>query len=400
MNIDKIKDLMALYIPSERKKNFEMDIRNENLGRIKVTATFFLVAEVIIFCIYIFAKKTELTEFPRYIYIGMYLLMIFGMSIYLILFPKIKNDIANTYKYYLYALTFTAFLQAWCAMISLLDQLHTGQIIVYMVATLCIAIFPLFQTRMLLPIYVSVHIVFLVLLPFFQASQGKIFANSINSTTDIIVALIISRYLFKSKYEDYINKVTIEENNKVLYDLNQKLIEANEQLEYLSTTDSLTGLLNRRKFDDIIHSKWEESKKNGLPISLIMMDVDSFKQYNDYFGHQLGDDCIISISRSIKALLRINLDYAARYGGDEFIIILTDKRMDQAYLFAENLRKYIEELHIPLNDEGKDFVTISLGVSSTIPKIESSIQKLILDADQALYQAKSQSRNTVVVSSL
>lgn len=178
--------------------------------------------------------------------------------------------------------------------------------------------------------------------------------------------------------------------------MNIKLTQANERLEQLSITDSLTGLLNRRKFDEIITMKWEYCKRYEIPLSVIMMDIDLFKQYNDYFGHQLGDDCLINIAEQISKLLRNETDYAARYGGDEFIMILTHTRPEEAYQISEMLRKKIGELHIPLYEKGEEYVTISSGVCSTIPNKENTIAQLIFMADRALYQAKSQSRNNSV----
>lgn len=403
MNIKKITSRLLYQLPSDKKPYFESEIRSYNLSRSIATTLFFFIVQSISVLIFYSVKKAELLLYPNYVYILLYLLIITVMPFFLFFFVQLKKKPEYKIRYKLCIIVFAIFLNAWSAAVSLLDQTNSDQIIIYTVAVICLGIFPFFPTRILLLIYLPVHIIFLLLLPTFQHISDRVYANSVNSTITVLIALIISRSLFQTKMEDFMNKTTIVEKNRVLRELNDQLTrvnsqltKANAQLEHLSITDSLTGLLNRRKIDEISGNQWNVSKKHSLPLSVIMMDIDSFKRYNDRFGHQYGDECIIKVTHAIQKSLRASMDYAARYGGDEFIIILTQTSLMQAYQIAERLRISVEDIRIPANAEGTEFVTISLGVCSTIPRDDLTVKDLISVADQALYQAKSQSRNKSV----
>ncbi len=396
MNTSKIKDWFSSQIPQSRRKDFDMEIRRINLDRAKATTAFFLMAHLILLPCFFIIKQSTRFDFPNVLYLDLYLVIIGMMILYLIIFYKFKTILENKRNHMICMISFTAFLQLWCAAYSLVDQYVSGEVIVYIISTLCIAIFPLFRTRVLIGIFLIVHIVFLCLLQEVQISPEKLYDNARNSTIVIIVALVISHSLWKNKVEDYMKELMIEEKNKDLNDLNQRLRKANKQLEKLSGTDSLTGLYNRRKFDETMTEAWEYSRQNQLPISIIMLDIDSFKQVNDSYGHLAGDHCIVAIAESISDVLRDTHDFAARLGGDEFILVLTQTDAHQAYQTGEKLRTRIETLRILITEAELEYITVSLGICCTIPGNDSSLAELITTADHALYQAKSKRKNTTV----
>jgi diguanylate cyclase (GGDEF)-like protein/PAS domain S-box-containing protein len=173
--------------------------------------------------------------------------------------------------------------------------------------------------------------------------------------------------------------------------------KAEEQLKRIAFMDGLTGVANRRHFDTTLDLEWRRAMRSAKPISLIIVDVDYFKNYNDLYGHLAGDSCLQKIAHTIRDSLRRAGNFAARYGGEEFAIILPDTDTEEAYFFAESLREKIEHLNIEHTDSrvGKN-VTVSLGVSTTIPKRNSTQDELISLADKALYKAKQEGRNRVV----
>lgn len=173
--------------------------------------------------------------------------------------------------------------------------------------------------------------------------------------------------------------------------------KAEEQLKLFASMDGLTGIANRRHFDDTLDLEWRRAMRSAKPLSLIIIDVDYFKNYNDIYGHLAGDSCLQNIAHMIRDSLRRAGNFAARYGGEEFVVILPDTNVEGAYLFAESLRKKIEDMNIEHNDSkaGKN-VTISLGVSTTVPNKNSTHDELISLADKALYKAKQGGRNRVV----
>ncbi|WP_166241799.1 sensor domain-containing diguanylate cyclase [Paenibacillus turpanensis] len=176
----------------------------------------------------------------------------------------------------------------------------------------------------------------------------------------------------------------------------QKLQEANEMLKRLSHMDGLTGIPNRRYFDETMYREWKRSARNSAPLSVIMLDIDYFKDYNDYYGHQGGDACLKLVAETLTNHLERNTDFVSRFGGEEFVIILPDTPRSGAAFVAERLRKAVEDLAIPhVRSNVSGVVTISVGAAGVVPNSFSEPQELIAQADKALYQAKQNGRNQV-----
>jgi diguanylate cyclase (GGDEF)-like protein/hemerythrin-like metal-binding protein len=171
------------------------------------------------------------------------------------------------------------------------------------------------------------------------------------------------------------------------------LQDANSRLIALSTTDGLTGLANRRQFDAILADEWARCGRHGLPLTLVMLDVDWFKKYNDCYGHQTGDDCLVKIARVLKASAQRASDLAARYGGEEFTLILPGVDAGAATGVAEMLRVSIELLDIVHAQSPMGKVTVSAGVATVLPEAGIDETILLRAADEALYRAKHDGRN-------
>lgn len=167
-------------------------------------------------------------------------------------------------------------------------------------------------------------------------------------------------------------------------------------LQQQATLDGLTGIANRRSFDEKLHVEWSRAQRYGEAISLILADVDYFKRYNDHYGHQGGDECLRAVAGLLQREIFRPTDMAARYGGEEFAIILPATSLEGALTVAERLRSDIEAMAIPHSgSEIGPSVTLSIGVASLTPTRESLANTLITQADKALYQAKAQGRNQV-----
>jgi diguanylate cyclase (GGDEF)-like protein/PAS domain S-box-containing protein len=176
----------------------------------------------------------------------------------------------------------------------------------------------------------------------------------------------------------------------------QKLKEVNELLQYLSTIDGLTGVSNRRAFDERLGMDWKQATRNSTPLSLIMFDIDSFKAFNDLYGHQGGDGCLKQVAIKAQEALGRSQDLLCRYGGEEFAVILPETTETAAIKVAEKIRSTIEALKIPHSGSNvSPWVTISVGTATIIPNQHTSILNLIAIADKALYQAKQAGRNCV-----
>ena len=172
--------------------------------------------------------------------------------------------------------------------------------------------------------------------------------------------------------------------------------ESRKRLEELAYIDSLTKIANRRYFEEFLEKEWNYCKRNQRELSIILLDIDFFKQYNDTYGHQAGDLCLQKIASCLDDELNRSHDLVARYGGEEFICILPNTNKEDAINIATKLNSAVQKLEIPhKNSKVSNIITISLGVSTVIPKDKLEQTKLIKKADNALYVAKANGRNRV-----
>lgn len=182
--------------------------------------------------------------------------------------------------------------------------------------------------------------------------------------------------------------------NNFIIEQQIKLIDANNKLEALATKDALTNLPNRRAFENLFRNEWERHLRSKKHLSLMMLDVDYFKNYNDHYGHSKGDECLRSIANIIqKSLLRPS-DVAARYGGEEFIIILPETSKEGALEVAERIHYNLKVMNIPHEYPRPDSrLTVSIGIATLIPESGKNSKVLQLLADRELYKAKANGRN-------
>lgn len=188
----------------------------------------------------------------------------------------------------------------------------------------------------------------------------------------------------------------IAQNNQ-LQQVKTDLQQANLELQRIANTDSLTQLANRRCFDESLAQEWQRLRREQQPLSLILCDIDYFKQYNDRHGHPAGDVCLQQVAQVISECIRRPADIVARYGGEEFAIILPNTDEAGAAAIAESIRATLQCLHIPhVSSNAADHVTLSFGLACLVPTSESSYQALISAADISLYQAKQQGRDRII----
>ncbi|MEO1815560.1 MAG: diguanylate cyclase [Acetobacterium sp.] len=224
---------------------------------------------------------------------------------------------------------------------------------------------------------------------------AKTFTESLDHRT------IMSEQL--SEINDHLDEL-VAQRTRELTAANQKVEQQNFELELinhelqrLSLRDPLTELWNRRKYDETIQLEWQRCLRQQRPISLLFIDVDYFKNYNDMYGHVAGDATLIKIGDTLRAALSRPTDMVVRYGGEEFIVLLAETGKAEALLNANRLREKVEALAIPHQQSAvKDCITVSIGVATLLPDRHSRHQELVKIADKALYQAKTNGRNQVV----
>ncbi|TXT38633.1 MAG: diguanylate cyclase [Comamonadaceae bacterium] len=176
-----------------------------------------------------------------------------------------------------------------------------------------------------------------------------------------------------------------------------ELEAANRQLQALSSTDGLTGIANRRRFDEVLETEWQRAQRAGGFLSLAIADVDWFKRYNDHYGHQAGDDCLRSVVNALQSNVLRAGDLVARYGGEEFAVISTSVDRAHALEFAQRLCSAVQARALPHTASPLGYVSISIGMAVTQPVHGSDAAGLLKKADEALYRAKAQGRNQAVL---
>jgi diguanylate cyclase (GGDEF)-like protein len=176
-----------------------------------------------------------------------------------------------------------------------------------------------------------------------------------------------------------------------------KLKSANKKLKDKSDRDGLTGIHNRGYFDDALKKAWQDAVRHEKSVSVGMIDIDFFKQYNDTYGHQMGDECLIAIAACISSVMKRPYDLAARYGGEEFVVLFPDTDSKGALKLAVMIQKSIAEQNIEHKaSKVSSSVTFSMGLATIIPDRETLPEIIIKKADDALYKAKKAGRNRIV----
>jgi diguanylate cyclase (GGDEF)-like protein len=198
-----------------------------------------------------------------------------------------------------------------------------------------------------------------------------------------------------ARIEVHLSIITLQQQLQLA---NQALEIANQKLYKQTVLDGLTQISNRRHFDDYLAQEWQRAVREKQSIALLICDIDFFKQYNDTYGHQGGDDCLKKIAHIMDNVPKRPMDLVARYGGEEFGVILPNTNIAGAIKIGEQVCQVVRDLKIPHEKSSvAGYVTLSLGINCIIPTTENNVTEFIEMADKALYQAKNQGRNQVCV---
>ena len=200
---------------------------------------------------------------------------------------------------------------------------------------------------------------------------------------------------------DYITKPFHPPVVKARVKLHLNLKRKQELLEKYAFIDALTEIPNRRRFDEILEKEWNRAIRSHAPLSLVMIDIDYFKHYNDTYGHGMGDDCLRKVAATLKESLRRGSDFVARYGGEEFMTILPDTAGDAAMEICRHIADNIRTLAIEHKSSGiGQCITVSMGGVTLHPNGGTSIDKFIETADKKMYEAKASGRNQIMIADL
>lgn len=217
----------------------------------------------------------------------------------------------------------------------------------------------------------------------------QIAVHLISSVVVSIITVALSQILYLSWKYQFHYIVLIKQQS-------DDLLVANEKLKRLADLDGLTGIGNRRSFDEKIQYEWARARREKEKLALIMIDIDHFKLYNDTYGHQKGDDALKAVAQAIQGTLRRSIDFAARYGGEEFVVLLPMAAVEGVCDMAEKIREAVFSMKMEHRASTHGYVSISLGVACLGHESISDYESLLKAADTALYNAKNSGRNRVV----
>lgn len=221
-----------------------------------------------------------------------------------------------------------------------------------------------------------------------------IFVTALNSIED-------EEHGFMLGAVDYITKPFSSPIVKMRVRNHLRIVHQYKLLDQLAYLDGLTEISNRRRFEEVFHKEWARAARSGMPFSLAMVDVDYFKQYNDHYGHAMGDLTLQKIAKALDGVLRRPADFIARYGGEEFVMLLPETDAAAAKMIADRARQVVIEQNIPHNfSKVASLVSVSVGLATIYLDNKISPQTFLEAADQNLYQAKQRGRNRVVCSLL
>lgn len=264
---------------------------------------------------------------------------------------------------------------------------------VILVSSLLVTLTPLFSKGL----YTSSLLFFLLGSVWVGGWHGFSWFGMGDVVTTTLVGFVMVRFRFSDRVGGYLKSCTIEVQHEQLRVTNRELTEANTHLQAITRLDGLTGVSNRRAFDEALDREWRRAMRTGMPLGMLMIDIDFFKQFNDTYGHQAGDECLRCVAEALRTGARRGGDMVARYGGEEFAIILPCEGGLSLRAIAEALRQKVVDLGISHGTPDWGHVSISIGGAVMTPQSGEEADILVAQADGALYAAKDMGRNRVVV---
>lgn len=276
------------------------------------------------------------------------------------------------------------------------DQYVTTNITPFIVICIVIAISIFIRPIILIPVYLFAYMLFYYAIGIIQKQEDILLTNQVNAVSIIGISIFISTTLWRSKRTAIFQKREIQKQHEELLHKNRLLENANHELENLAILDELTQIYNRRYFNLVLEKEFRRHRRTQKKISLIICDVDLFKNYNDTLGHLEGDKCLKKIANTIRESINRPFDSAVRYGGEEFVVILPNTDEKGVMTVATRIKNKLSELSLLHPDSRVSlFVTMSFGITTIIPNESIESENLLSRADEALFESKRTGRNKI-----
>lgn len=378
-----------LTVPPDDRELFQQQITYTNITRLRIIAWLIIITNLVLIGIHlVYISQVEsqqiLDRTPQLIVLRLILITI--SATFLVLAGRQQSPNSITPEHSWYALYYIlANLICIALLTGIVQAIASGIASSYLMAVMVIAAFVHLSLKESLLIFgvawVSVSVAVWLQPNWLVASSAFL-----NCTIVTIIALVITRVNYDLKVKEFINVKLIETQK-------EELTQSNNMLRRLSYLDALTSVPNRRYFDEYFSREWSRALRDRRPLSLLMVDIDQFKLYNDTYGHQAGDQCLAQVAAALSGALRRTGDFVARYGGEEFTVILPGAGQAGAGQVADRMRRAVAGLNIlhPGGSSGR--LTISIGMATIIPSEQDRIEQLIANADAGLYRAKREGGN-------
>ena len=279
--------------------------------------------------------------------------------------------------------------------IAVVDQWVTTSISPFIIVSIMMALVVLMHPLISTLVYIGLFTLFVFTMPIIITDSLILTSTIMNGVTVVMMAVGLSNIMWYYYTKNEKQKRVIEVQNANLEEQKQELEQLNYRLSVLASMDSMTQLLNRREFENQVNAELSVFKDDVFASSMMIADIDHFKQVNDQYGHPVGDELLKQFSLLLKAVLR-DKDLIARWGGEEFVVMLHQANPNEAYKIAERLRRTIESTTFKINQH-QIHITVSFGIAPLNTNDEEPLYTSYLRADKALYQAKESGRNKIII---
>lgn len=395
-------------IDAAETETFRQQLAADNIRRGKTLSLTILVFESILM---ITDACTAYLRVDRRFHFNRYLILYAVMAginaAYLLVIARFEGlrggSVSREKKTGMVTVVYLTLIMSWGSVVSLMDQRLYGHLMAFMVTMMISSVLYYLDTKMRLAPFVFSVLIVAVGLPFFQSSSDVLVGHYVNLCVFIVICWVASEMIFQGYVHDFNNRILLQKSKVLLEreidekrDINIRLAKANFQLRELALVDELTEIPNRRGFRNYIDLALEGNAGKDPLFSIIMIDIDFFKQFNDHYGHSEGDRVLVMVARQIDAISTCAEEFFCRWGGEEFIYCVFNLNPEDTLKLAETIREKVSELAIchGYSDAG-DTISVSIGTCTMAITEREEIQSVIDHADRALYMAKSDGRNCV-----
>lgn len=383
----KLRELLRFPYDEACREQLELGVVAMNYRSERTIAYVMLLMQVFMVAVFTLRPGGIFLSQRRFSYVVSYALLLLCILVFL---PFHRRSRENWRMHTRICKAFAVMLSLWTVSISYLDSLGGGSIVVYCSILPMMGAFLVISPQFMSVLFLVTCVLTDCLVLNTPFGQENLFSILINSSFICLLSMIFAHRVYRTQLSGVYDKLLIDRKN-------EQLEKANRELDMLSMTDALTGLGNRRYLEESVQPLLEKYGVYMGALSVMFLDIDSFKQYNDRYGHAQGDLCLQTVASILHAFAKDQDFRAVRYGGEEFVLVITGLSQDELLQRAEQLRQNVAATSIPEPLGGAAPVTISVGLAFHASWEDGLLDRAIQEADQAMYQAKQAGKNRVVM---